>query len=219
MSTPFGHGSDQDRLEKRYRNSGIYIVIYPMSFKTRWGGEVCCPKCGSVDIIHRKTRRPQPYRCRDCRQYFSFKTDSLMHSSPLTCRQWVFAIYLFVHSKKGISSVQLGKHLGIQQKSAWHLLHRLRENFVEKWPLVFDGVAEIDETYVGGKFRSMHAKKRKESRLKPNYGKSIVVGMRDRSTGRVTARVVGDVTHDTLSGFIREHARDGTFLYTDDATG
>ena len=69
----------------------------------RWHGEVCCPKCGSVIVQTRTTRKPQPYRCRDCRRDFSVKTDTLMHSSPLSCRKWVFAIFLFTTRGKGIS--------------------------------------------------------------------------------------------------------------------
>ena len=136
-------------------------------------------------VQERPTRKPQPYRCRDRRRDFSVKTDSLMHSSPLSCQTWVFAIFLFGTSGKGISSVQMAKMLGITQKLAWHLLHRLRENFSE-FPEAFPYAVEIDETHVGGRFRSMHRSKRKENRLKLNYGKSIVVGVRDRATGRVS---------------------------------
>ena len=97
--------------------------------KTRWPNGVACPKCGSFDIQERKTRKPQPYHCRDCRKYFSVKTDSLMHNSPMGCQTWALAIYLLNTNIKGISSMRLHRELGITQKSAWHLAHRIRENF------------------------------------------------------------------------------------------
>ena len=182
----------------------------------RWGGEVCCPQCGSVSVQARPTRKPQPFRCRDCGKDFSVKTDTLMHSSPLPCRKWVWAIYLFRVNPKGISSVQLARVLGVTQKTAWHMLHRLRENF-SKFEQAFSGTVEVDEAHIGGRFKSMHHDKREENRLKPNYGKTVVAGAREQETGRYRASVVPAVTAEVLQGFIAEHVEDGARIYTDDS--
>ena len=119
---------------------------------------MCCPKCKSANIQERSTRKPQPYRCRDCRKDFSVKTDSLMHNSPLGCQTWVIAIYLLTTNIKGVSSMRLHRELGITQKSAWHLAHRIRENFEDFEAMA--GPVEVDESYFGGKERNKHASKR-----------------------------------------------------------
>lgn len=180
----------------------------------RWGGEVCCPKCGSVSVQSRPTRKPQPFRCRDCGKDFSVKTDTLMHSSPLPCRTWIFALYIFRSNPKGIASTRLAEMLGVTQKTAWHMLHRIRENYADKKP-VFSGTVEVDEAHIGGRFKAMHADKRRENRLKPNYGKAIVAGAREQATGRVYASVVPDVTKEVLQDFVAQYTTPGVRLYTD----
>lgn len=184
--------------------------------KQRWPDEICCCKCGSINVQHVRTRKPQPFRCRDCRRHFSVRTDTLMHNSPLPLRKWIVAIFLVGTSTKGLSSRQLAARIGISVKSAWHVLHRIRENFSDKWPM-FEGTVEADESHIGGKFRSMHAKKRRKMRKKPNYGKTIVVGARERETGQVVVTVVSEATQDNLLGFLSRHVSAGSQLYTDDS--
>ena len=95
--------------------------------ETRWPDGVRCPRCDSDDVQHRRTRKPQPYRCRACRRDFSVKTDTLMHASPLGLQTWALAVYLSVTGLKGTSSLKLHRDLGIAQTNAWHLAHRIRE--------------------------------------------------------------------------------------------
>ena len=90
----------------------------------RWPVGVACPHCGSIDLQERPTRKPQPYRCRDCRKDFSPKVGTLMQNSPLGYRVWAIAIYLLTTGIKGVSSLKLHRDLGIAQKSAWYLAHR-----------------------------------------------------------------------------------------------
>ena len=183
----------------------------------RWPDGVACPKCGSDNIQERKTRKPQPYRCRDCRRDFSVKTDSLMHSSPLGCQTWVIAIYMVTTNLKGVSSMKLHRDLGITQKSSWHLLHRIRENFNDQQGPFF-GPVEIDEAYMGGKRKNMHAKKRKQLEGRGGAGKTIVAGIKDRDSNRVTAKVVPDTKQKTLGRFVEESVAPGAKVYSDDST-
>lgn len=156
-----------------------------------------------------------PYRCRSCKTFFSVKTNSLMHSSKLGCRTWVLAVYLLITSPKGISSKQLSKFLGVTQKTAWYLAHRIRETWTDsRRPLT--GTVEVDETYVGGKKRHMNAVRRAAVGRGPTAGKTIVVGMRERTTQQVIALPVSNTTRETLHGFIADHTVADALIYTDE---
>lgn len=151
-----------------------------------------CPRCGS-DNTYACSHAKMPYRCRDCRKYFSVKTGTLMAGSPLPLRKWLYAIYLDTTSLKGISSMKLHRDLGITQKSAWYMQQRIREAFAHR-PEVseFAGPVEVDESYFGGKRRNMSNARRKElsDTGRGAVGKTAVVGAKDRETNRVRAEVV-----------------------------
>ena len=117
--------------------------------ETRWPDGRACAKCGSVQTSEVPNEKPMPYWCTDCRQYFSVKTGTVMQSSKLSLRKWAVAIYAMVTNLKGISSMKLHRELGIAQKNAWHLMHRIREAMRSDDPL-FRGLVEADETYIGG---------------------------------------------------------------------
>lgn len=126
------------------------------SESTRWPDGILCPHCGS----QRTTRqRMYPYhQCKDCRKKFTFRTSTVFERSHIPMQKWLYAMYLLVTARKGISSRQLAKELGITQKSAWFLLHRLREACgIESPPL--EGVVEVDETYLGAKRRTNTSKR------------------------------------------------------------
>ena len=182
--------------------------------QARWPKGVRCPKCESDNIQERATRKPQPFRCRACRKDFSVKTDTLMHNSPLGCRIWVLAIYLMTTSLKGVSSMKLHRDLGITQKSAWYLEHRIRATFADANG-EFSGPVEIDEAYLGGKRRNMPLSKRKPLRGRGAVGKVAVAGAKDRSTNQIRATVVENTTGATLQDFVRDRIRPGAKLYTD----
>ncbi|MCY3775221.1 MAG: IS1595 family transposase [Candidatus Aminicenantes bacterium] len=138
-----------------------------------------------------------------------------MHSSPLSYRVWAIAIYLFGANPTGLSSGQLAKLVGITRKSAWHLLHRIRENYGDKEHLL-TGTVEADECYVGGRFRSLHAAQRRESRLQPHWGRMVVIGVRERESRICRARLIQNTTEDTILNFIARNVQPFTArLYTD----
>ena len=180
-------------------------------------GERHCGKCGSTKTHEVKSGKPMPYRCSDCRSYFSVRTGTMMESSRLPLRKWAFATYLYVTNLKGVSSMKLHRDLKITQKTAWFMLHRLRDAWGESGLERFVGPVEADETYIGGKRKNMPKSKRKALTGRGAVGKTAIAGAKDRETNRVTARVVQDVDGPTLQGFVRETAAPGAQVFTDDA--
>ena len=177
-----------------------------------------CPNCGSVRT-HEASHKKSPYRCSDCRGYFSVKTGTAMGDSRLPLRKWAFAIFLEVTSLKGISSMKLHRDISVTQKTAWFMLHRIREAFAFEGDFEFAGPVEVDETYIGGKRRNMSNAQRKalKDTGRGAVGKAAVVGIKDRATKKVAAKVIQSNDAETLQGFVRENVEGGATVYSDDA--
>ena len=151
----------------------------------RWGNRPFCPECGSEKMQTGASHKTMPYRCREreCKKRFSVKTGTVMEGSNLNYQTWAIATYLLTTSIKGVSSMKLHRDLGISQKFAWHLAHRIRKTW-EAEGVQFGGPVEVGETYMGGKRKNMSNAKRKELQdtRRGAVGKTAVVGAKDRDT-------------------------------------
>ena len=186
--------------------------------RVRWNGEPACPHCGSVENIGPSPSKVHTYWHRDCRKHFTVTTKTCMHATKRPLRDWIYVIYSVMTGRKGVSAMQLSKELGVQYRTAWHMLHRIREA-CGHGDFVLKDVVDIDETYIGGKRRNMSNSKRKAlAGTGPGaVGKVAITGIRERG-GKVKATVVEDTDAATLVGLVEQHVVPGTTVYTDEAS-
>ena len=179
----------------------------------RWPNGIECPKCGGKSISRIKTRKKLD--CNACRHRFSVTTGTVFQDSHLPLPKWFAAVYLLCEAKKGMSALQLKRTLGVAQKTAWYLCHRIRAAMIDPDAEPLTGIVEADETYIGGKMRRGTYKTKREATQHRLDNKTTVLGAIERG-GKLRVRVAPDSEQETVHGFLREHVADeAEAIYTD----
>ena len=192
----------------------------------RWpDGAVKCPECGSDHVVYLATQRRWKCYAKHPRPQFTLKTGTIFEDSPIGLDKWLTAAWLIVNCKNGISSYEVARAIGVTQKSAWFMLHRVRTSLKDDGAQIKidgdGGPIEVDETFIGGKYQNMHRSRRVglKNGMKADRGKAVVMGMLERDVRRVRAKVIPDVTRETLQNEILRQIEKKSTIYTDGATG
>ena len=172
-----------------------------------------CPHCGGVRTT--RTDHRMPYHCKDCRKRFSVRTGTILAESNISLHKWLMAMYLLNTNLKGVPSTKLAHDLGITQKTAWFLAHRIRKAFEDQQEAKFISDVEVDETYIGGKYSNMHFSKKPRMSGAGMQDKTPVVGIKERVSGKVKAKVTERVSSILLQRMVQENVEEGTMVYTD----
>jgi len=182
--------------------------------RLRWPNGVTCPRkeCGSRRVHFIATRGI--WRCNGCGKQFSIKVGTIFEDSPIGLSLWLPAIWMMTSGKKGISSYQLGRALGVTQKTAWFMEHRIRLAMKTKsFNAPLGGEVEVDETFVGGKEKFKH-ESRKQHLGRGAIGKAAVMGLLERH-GEIRAEVIPNIRRRVLQDKVREHVKPGAAVFTD----
>jgi transposase-like protein len=184
--------------------------------KLKWpDGHIVCPKCAGERIGEIGSR--SMLQCKDCRKQFSYKVGTIFEDSPLGLDKWFPAVWSIANAKNGISSHELGRSLDVTQKTAWFMLHRIREAMRAGSFRKLTGTIESDETFIGGEAKNMHAKIReKKIRGRGSVGKRIVHGLLERG-GEVRANVIPTTEATEINPIVLRNVEQGSNLYTDAA--
>ncbi len=190
-------------------------VAHKFVTELRFPNGVACPRmgCGNAEVAYMpKARR---WYCKECKRKFSVKVGTIFEDSPIGFDKWLPAIWLLASNRNGISSCELARGLGVTQKTAWFILHRIRLAMREGSFEKLSGEVEADETYIGPKARSINRYGDKSKKARgPGYRKTVVFGMRERG-GKVRAIVVKDTKRGTLLPKVFESVVPGSTVYTD----
>ncbi len=180
----------------------------------RWPDGVTCPTCGSKEVRFLASRRIWECRAKHPKKQFSAKTGTIFEDSPLPLDKWLAAIWMIANAKNGVSSYEIHRAIGVQQRTAWFMLQRIRLAMHAGTFEKLSGEVEVDETYIGGKARNMHPGKRK-AKGRGTVGKTAVMGLLERH-GEVRTEVVPNIKEKTLCPEVRKHVAEGSTVFTDE---
>ena len=196
---------------------------YLVAHRPEWKNGVVCPTCGSKDVAFIASRRLWQCKTRHPKAQFSVKVGTIMEDSALGLDKWLMAIWMQTNCRNGVSSWELHRTIGITQKCAWHMLHRIRLAMQEEGSSPFAGEVEADESFIGGKARNMHYEKKIRKYIKGELsrggavGKAIVRGLLERNTKQVRANVIAEAHTRHTDEQIRKNVEPGSKIYTDEA--
>lgn len=178
----------------------------------RWNGKVVCPFCKGEK--HYKFKNSRTYKCADCKKKFNAKIGTIFENTKIPLSKWFVSIYIATSHKKGISSLQLSKDIGVTQKTAWFILHRIREMLKAKAPSMLNSMVEIDETYVGGLAKNKHKSERKKLTGTGYSDKTMVFAILERN-GNVWTKMVDKANGNNLVPIIKQHVDKSNTIVTD----
>jgi transposase-like protein len=193
----------------------------------RWpDGVVRCPLCGSDKVTYLENAKLYNCSQKHARRKFSLKVGTVLEDSPISLDKWLCAMWMMANCKNGVSSYEIHRALGVTQKSAWFMLHRIRYamssgGFGRQTKLGGDGgPVEVDETFIGGLAKNMHRDRAKRyAEPGTNKGKTVVMGLLDRDLRAVRAKVVPNVKRETLQNEVLREVKYGSAVYTDEWVG
>lgn len=183
----------------------------------RWpDGVVVCPNCESTQVKYMASRRVWQCKNRHPKSQFSIKVGTIYEDSAIGLDKWLTATWMITNCKNGVSSYEIARSIGVTQKSAWFMLHRIRTSMQDEHQGLLSGQVEVDETFIGGKARNMHSAKRK-ARVSGRGPKDkvVVMGMLERG-GRVKAAIVPDRNKATLQSNAIKNIAAGAEVFTDE---
>lgn len=179
----------------------------------RWPEGVTCPRCGGLNVVFSPKHNRWQCSSHHARRQFTLKTGTIFEGSPVGLDKWLAAMWMIVNAKNGVSSYEIHRSIGVTQKTAWFMDHRIRVALGMESSGKLSGQVEVDETFIGGKARNMHKSKRKHLGT-GGAGKVAVMGLLERH-GEVRTMVVPNVKRKSLHGEVKKHVEQGSTVYSD----
>lgn len=196
---------------------------YLVAHRPEWKDGVVCPTCGSKEVGFIASRRMWQCKNRHPKAQFSVKVGTIMEDSAISLDKWLAAIWMQTNSRNGVSSWEIHRSLGITQKCAWHMLHRIRLAMQDDFSGgMLGGEVEVDETFIGGKARNMHKDRKRRAQMSQgrSAGKTVVLGILERETEgkpkRVRASIIADRTKPSIMPEVAAHVAPGTQIHSDE---